>query len=59
MPFQPVLLTVAPSKSRKILRVALGRLCSLKVWLVGSAGAMVALAPATVLVTDSAGSSSW
>ncbi len=59
MPFQPVLLTVAPSKSRKILRVALERLCSLKVWLVGSAGAMVALAAATVLVTDSAGSSSW
>ncbi len=36
--FQPVPATSPPSKSRKMTRVALGRLCSLNVWVVAYAG---------------------
>ncbi len=58
VPFQPVLLTVAPLKSRKILRVAPGRLCSVKVWLAGRASGTVAAVVAAAVVVCS-GCSSW
>ncbi len=55
VPFHAEPVTVAPSKSRKIVLLAPGRLCRANVWLVGYAGAVVA-ADSRV---PGAGASSW